>query len=119
MFGFFIFASIILFMFYSSILSPHLYLFRFIFTHLPCSFLPSDIFINFNRFNFLDKSVGISSLFEINSSTLVDRIPEIVETQQPLLVPGMEGLLIPCKTRGNVLKVVGGNTVLVRWEVNE
>ncbi|XP_022947489.1 uncharacterized protein LOC111451342 [Cucurbita moschata] len=67
-------------------------------------------------FNFLDKSVGISSLFEINSSTSVDRIPEFVETQEPLLVPGMEGLLIPCKTRGQVLKVVGGNTVLVRWE---
>lgn len=67
-------------------------------------------------FDFLDKSVGISSLFEINSSTLVDHIPEIVETQQPLPVPGMEGLLIPCKTRGHVLKVVGGNTVLVRWE---
>ncbi|XP_038902765.1 uncharacterized protein LOC120089385 isoform X2 [Benincasa hispida] len=67
-------------------------------------------------FDFLDKSVGISSLFEINSSTSVDSIPEIVETQQPLLVPGMEGLLIPCKTRGHVLKVVGGNTVLVRWE---
>ncbi|XP_022146238.1 uncharacterized protein LOC111015501 isoform X2 [Momordica charantia] len=67
-------------------------------------------------FNFLDKSVGISSLFEINNSALVDHIPEIVETQQPLLVPGMEGLLIPYKTRGHVLKVVGGNTVLVRWE---
>uniref|UniRef100_A0A0A0LM91 Uncharacterized protein n=2 Tax=Cucumis sativus TaxID=3659 RepID=A0A0A0LM91_CUCSA len=67
-------------------------------------------------FDFLDKSVGISSLFEINSSTLVEHIPEIVETQQPLPVPGMEGMLIPCKTRGRVLKVVGGNTVLVRWE---
>ncbi|KAL0536080.1 hypothetical protein IC582_025012 [Cucumis melo] len=67
-------------------------------------------------FDFLDKSVGISSLFEINSSTLVDHIPEIVETQQPLPVPRMEGMLIPCKTRGRVLKVVGENTVLVRWE---
>lgn len=99
-------------------MSPHLKFFRFILTQVPCSSLPSDILINFNRFNFLDKSVGISSLFEINNSALVDHIPEIVETQQPLLVPGMEGLLIPYKTRGHVLKVVGGNTVLVRWEVN-
>lgn len=99
--------------------SPLLYCFKFILTQLPCSFLPAYILIYFNRFDFLDKSVGISSLFEINSSTLVDHIPEIVETQQPLPVPGMEGLLIPCKTRGHVLKVVGGNTVLVRWEVNE
>ena len=32
-------------------------------------------------------------------------------------VPGVEGLFIPSKTRGHVLKVLGGNTALVRWEV--
>uniref|UniRef100_A0A2N9H720 Uncharacterized protein n=1 Tax=Fagus sylvatica TaxID=28930 RepID=A0A2N9H720_FAGSY len=67
-------------------------------------------------YNFLDKSVGISSLFEINSDSLVDNISQIVETHLPVHVPGVEGLFIPSKTRGHVLKVIGGNTALVRWE---
>ncbi|KAK9287536.1 hypothetical protein L1049_015957 [Liquidambar formosana] len=67
-------------------------------------------------YNFLDKSVGISTWFEISSDSLVDNISQIVETQQPLQVPGIEGLLIPSKTRGHVLKVYDGNTALVRWE---
>ncbi|EEF34096.1 conserved hypothetical protein [Ricinus communis] len=69
-----------------------------------------------NRFNFLDKSVGISSLFEITSESLVDNISQIVETNLLLHVPGVEGLFIPNKTRGHVLKVIGGNTAIVRWE---
>ncbi|XP_055961923.1 uncharacterized protein LOC126683413 isoform X2 [Mercurialis annua] len=67
-------------------------------------------------FNFLDKSVGISSLFEITSESLVDSALQIVETNLPLHVPGVEGLFVPSKTRGHVLKVIGGNTALVRWE---
>ncbi|KAJ4826105.1 hypothetical protein Tsubulata_010953 [Turnera subulata] len=67
-------------------------------------------------YNFLDKSVGISSLFEITSEALVENNPEIVETRSPLLVPGLESLLIPAGTRGHVLKVLNGNTALVRWE---
>ena len=117
MYNLFLFASVIFTYVPTFVTSPLFIYFFYLF--LLTSFLPSDILININRFNFLDKSVGISSLFEINSSTSVDRIPEFVETQEPLLVPGMEGLLIPCKTRGQVLKVVGGNTVLVRWEVSK
>ncbi|KAF2302000.1 hypothetical protein GH714_031219 [Hevea brasiliensis] len=67
-------------------------------------------------YNFLDKSVGISSLFEITSESWLDNILQIVETHHPLHVPGVEGLLIPSKTRGHVLKLIGGNTALVRWE---
>ncbi|KAL5788807.1 hypothetical protein ACOSP7_005756 [Xanthoceras sorbifolium] len=70
-------------------------------------------------YNFLDKSVGISTLFEITSDSLVDGISQIVETLQPLHVPGVDGLLIPSKTRGHVLKVLGGNTALVRWEYTQ
>lgn len=70
-------------------------------------------------YNFLDKSVGISTLFEITSESLVDGISQIVETRLPFHVPGVEGLLIPSKTRGQVLKVFGGNTALVRWEYNQ
>ncbi|GMY05517.1 nucleoporin like [Fagus crenata] len=70
-------------------------------------------------YNFLDKSVGISSLFEINSDSLVDNISQIVGTHLPVHVPGVEGLFIPSKTRGHVLKVIGGNTALVRWEYTQ
>ncbi|XP_048128814.1 uncharacterized protein LOC115735783 isoform X2 [Rhodamnia argentea] len=70
-------------------------------------------------FNFLDKSVGISSFFEIDDHSLVDETYQIVETQLPLQVPGIEGLLIPAKTRGHVLRVIGGNTALVRWEYRQ
>lgn len=70
-----------------------------------------------NRYNFLDKSVGISSLFEISNDSLVDDVSQIVETRVPFHVPGIGGLLIPRNTRGHILKLVGGNTALVRWEV--
>ena len=71
-----------------------------------------------NRYNFLDKSVGISSLFEISSDSQVDDISHIVEARQAVQVPGIEGFYIPAGTRGRVLKVVGENTALVRWEVS-
>ncbi|KAL5561138.1 hypothetical protein UlMin_030885 [Ulmus minor] len=67
-------------------------------------------------YNFLDHSVGISSLFEITNESLVDDISQIVETRAPLNVPGIEGLLIPRNTRGHILRLVGTNTALVRWE---
>jgi len=66
----------------------------------------------FYRYNFLNRSVGISSLFEINSDS------QIVEAQQPVRVPGVEGFFIPAGTHGRILRVVGENTALVRWEVN-
>ncbi|GMH23663.1 hypothetical protein Nepgr_025506 [Nepenthes gracilis] len=67
-------------------------------------------------YKFLDKSVGITSLFEINSDNLVDDVSQTVETRQPLHVPGVEGLMIPGKTRGRVLRMIGDGTALVRWE---
>ena len=48
----------------------------------------------------------------------MDNISQIIETRVPLHVPGVEGLIIPSQTRGHVLKVIDGNTALVRWEVN-
>lgn len=71
-----------------------------------------------NRYNFLDNSVGISSVVEISNGSLIDKGSQIVETPRPLSIPGVEGLLIPCNTRGHILKVIDGNTALVRWEVN-
>ncbi|KAM1863177.1 hypothetical protein ACFX14_003556 [Malus domestica] len=69
-------------------------------------------------YNFLDKSLGISSLVEINGSFGEDR-SQIVETHLPLHVPGFEGLVIPSKTCGHILRLVSGNTALVRWEYTQ
>lgn len=71
-----------------------------------------------NRYNFLDKSVGISSVFEISNASLIDEVSQIVETSLPLSIPGVDGLLIPSNTRGHILKVIDGNAALIRWEVN-
>lgn len=70
-------------------------------------------------YNFLDNSVGISSVVEISNGSLIDKGSQIVETPRPLSIPGVEGLLIPCNTRGHILKVIDGNTALVRWEYTE
>ena len=66
-------------------------------------------------YNFLDKSVGISSLLEITSDSLVDNVSHIIETRMPLHVLGVEGLIIPSQTHGHVLKVIDGSTALVWW----
>lgn len=62
--------------------------------------------------------MGISSLVEINNGSVGEDMSQIVETHLPLHVPGFEGLVIPSKTCGHVLRLVSGNTALVRWEVN-
>lgn len=72
-----------------------------------------------NSYNFLDKMVGITSLFEISVDSYVGKSSQMVETHHPLHVPGVEGLLIPGRTRGRVLKVIDDNTSLIRWEVND
>ncbi|KAB2602437.1 nucleoporin NUP188-like protein [Pyrus ussuriensis x Pyrus communis] len=46
------------------------------------------------RYNFLDKSVGISSLVEINNGSVGEDMSQIVETHLPLHVPGFEGLAV-------------------------
>ncbi|XP_017258211.1 uncharacterized protein LOC108227529 isoform X3 [Daucus carota subsp. sativus] len=70
-------------------------------------------------YNFLEKSVGLSSLFEISRGSVVNSASSFVETQRPLCVPGLEGFLIPSKTRGRILKLIDGNTSLVRWECKQ
>lgn len=70
-----------------------------------------------NRYNFLDKSVGLSTLVELRGNVGIDNNTGIVETLLPLCVPGLESLQIPRGTRGHVLKAIDDNTALVRWEV--
>ncbi|KAG2239471.1 hypothetical protein Bca52824_091717 [Brassica carinata] len=59
-------------------------------------------------YNFLDKSVGISTSFDITSDSLVDEASQLVETSQPLQIPGLEGLVIPSNTYS-----LSGATVLI------
>ncbi|XP_021988826.1 uncharacterized protein LOC110885447 isoform X1 [Helianthus annuus] len=70
-------------------------------------------------YNFLDKSVGLSTLVELRGNFGVDNNSRIIETRLPLCVPGFEGLEIPRDTRGRVLKFIDDNTALVRWEYNQ
>lgn len=67
-------------------------------------------------YNFLDKSVGISTLFDITSDSRVDDASQLVETSRPLQIPRLEGLVIPSNTRGRILRLINENTGLVRWE---
>ncbi|XP_042495006.1 uncharacterized protein LOC122074223 [Macadamia integrifolia] len=70
-------------------------------------------------YSFLAKSIGISSLFEIPGDTSIENLSQIIETNQPLHVPGVDGILIPSHTHGHVLKVIDGSTAVVRWEYTQ
>ncbi|KAJ4965226.1 hypothetical protein NE237_017075 [Protea cynaroides] len=70
-------------------------------------------------YSFLVKSIGISSLLKIPGHTSIEKLSQIIETDQPLQVPGVDGILIPSHTRGHVLKVIDGSTALVRWEYTQ
>ncbi|CAA3010617.1 Hypothetical predicted protein [Olea europaea subsp. europaea] len=70
-------------------------------------------------FNFLDKSVGLSSPFEMSSNSVVDASSKIVEARLPVHLPGVEGFVIPSRSRGHVLRMINSNTALVRWEYTE
>ncbi|KAL8188648.1 hypothetical protein R6Q57_029668 [Mikania cordata] len=70
-------------------------------------------------YNFLDKSVGLSTLVELRSNHGIENDSRIIETQLPLRIPGLEGLQIPGNTRGHVLKFIEDDTALVRWEYTQ
>ncbi|XP_056698928.1 uncharacterized protein [Spinacia oleracea] len=70
-------------------------------------------------YNFMEKSVGISSVLEIHSDLLVGGASQMIETQYPLHVPTVEGLLIPSKTHGRILRMIDSKTALVRWEYKQ
>ncbi|GFP89006.1 nucleoporin nup188 homolog [Phtheirospermum japonicum] len=70
-------------------------------------------------FNFLDKSVGLSTPLGLRGEPVVDAVSKIVETLSPLHVTGFGGLVIPSKSRGQVLRMIDENCGLVRWEYTE
>lgn len=70
-------------------------------------------------YNYLDKSVGISSMFDVSGYSFADNTSPIVQTSQPLHVPEIEDLYIPLRTVGRILKVIDNNIALVRWEYKQ
>lgn len=67
-------------------------------------------------YNYLDKMGGITTLFEIPDGYGVVNLHDIIEIYHQFNIPGIEGLVIPSGTCGQVLKVIDANVVLVRWE---
>lgn len=78
----------------------------------------SKSYASFSRYNFLNKAVQITSSFEIRKRSYVDESSNIIMIYLPMRIPGFEGLIIPGGTRGRVLRMLHGNTAVVRWEVN-
>ncbi|KAL5706010.1 hypothetical protein ACHQM5_024227 [Ranunculus cassubicifolius] len=70
-------------------------------------------------YNYLDRSIGISSLFEISGDIYEENCFQMIETPQPFHVPEVEDLLIPGRTQGRVLKVIDKNTALIQWEYKQ
>ncbi|XP_042423045.1 uncharacterized protein LOC122010593 [Zingiber officinale] len=67
-------------------------------------------------FNYLDKMSGITTLIEFPSGYVGKNIFDTVETHHPIVIPGVEGLMIPSGTCGHILKVLTPNIGLIRWE---
>ncbi|WOL09689.1 hypothetical protein Cni_G18442 [Canna indica] len=67
-------------------------------------------------YNYLDKMNGITTLFEIPGDHSVKSVSDIIQTPHPVEVPGVEGVIIPSKNYGQVLKVLAPNIALVHWE---
>ncbi|XP_020260505.1 uncharacterized protein LOC109836876 isoform X2 [Asparagus officinalis] len=67
-------------------------------------------------YNFLEKMSGITLLSEITDGSQVVDSCNIILAPNQLDIPSIEGLVIPKGTYGQILKVIGANTALVRWE---
>ncbi|GER50288.1 hypothetical protein STAS_27578 [Striga asiatica] len=70
-------------------------------------------------FNFLDKSVGLSTPVGLRGDAVLDASSKIVEIHSPLHVADAEGLVIPSKSKGQVLRMIDENCALVRWKYTE
>ncbi|XP_008788374.2 uncharacterized protein LOC103706141 isoform X1 [Phoenix dactylifera] len=67
-------------------------------------------------YNYLDKMSAITTLFEIPGGSGAVNLHDIIEIQHQFNIPGIDGLVIPSGTCGQVLKVIDANVALVRWE---
>lgn len=61
---------------------------------------------------------GITTLIEFPSGYVGKNIFDTVETHHPIVIPGVEGLMIPSGSCGHILKVVTPNIGLIRWEAS-
>lgn len=61
---------------------------------------------------------GITTLIEFPSGYVGKNIFDTVETHHPIVIPGVEGLMIPSGSCGCILKVVTPNIGFIRWEAS-
>ncbi|KAF3796399.1 Nucleoporin NUP188-like protein [Nymphaea thermarum] len=66
--------------------------------------------------NYLDKIASITMNFEVSGNYIREDF-QVLQAQQPIAVPGIDGLVIPTGTMGQVLKVGSDKVALVRWEL--
>ncbi|XP_020587273.1 uncharacterized protein LOC110029360 isoform X2 [Phalaenopsis equestris] len=67
-------------------------------------------------FNFLEKMNGMTGLYESPTESELMDVYDVVEAEQRIPISGVEGVFIPPGTRGQILKIVGVNIALARWE---
>lgn len=67
-------------------------------------------------YNYLEKMSGITLLSEIPCGFQMVNSNDIIESQNHIDIPTVEGIVIPSGTYGRILRIIGPNTALVRWE---
>ncbi|XP_073009852.1 uncharacterized protein [Typha latifolia] len=67
-------------------------------------------------YDYLEKMSSITTLYEIPDDSVAVNIHHLIKIDYQMTIPGIEGHVIPNGTHGHVLKVIGENAVLVRWE---
>ncbi|KAL8137142.1 hypothetical protein V2J09_003143 [Rumex salicifolius] len=55
----------------------------------------------------------------VNNDFLMDRVSQHAHTRSPLAIPGIEGLVIPSNTSGQIIRMVDKNTAIIRWQYKQ
>lgn len=65
----------------------------------------------------MDNLSGVTFSYVIPNALNGVNVYEIIETPHVLHIPGLDGVIIPRNTRGQVIKLIDEKTVIVRWQV--
>lgn len=71
-----------------------------------------------SRYDFLYKTVKITSLYQHPEGAVMHENGNVVQTNVALQVPDAPGLMIPRGTSGRISRIIDGRVSLVHWEVN-
>uniref|UniRef100_K4ALC5 Uncharacterized protein n=1 Tax=Setaria italica TaxID=4555 RepID=K4ALC5_SETIT len=70
-------------------------------------------------YNYLERMNGVTTIYAIPGHVAENvNYGHQIESHHPVSIPGIEGIKVPCGTNGYILKVLQGDAVLVRWEVD-